>query len=178
MTQIKLLGLVAYTISILVIVQAQIAEKYTQNPCVNKRNCHECIQTQSCAWCMQPDFGERPRCFQPSYTTLGACKEEFTWNPDNEQKLIINRELTRAGSRNAGGQMVYGGSYEANSSHSSSFSSHSSTSYGASSRASASGSSSGEIVQISPQRVNLKLRISKFLSTFWFLKKKTDVFFT
>ncbi|KAI9588865.1 integrin beta-PS isoform X2 [Glossina fuscipes] len=143
--------------------EAQLAAKLIQNPCVNKGNCHECIQTQSCAWCMRPDHGDKPRCFQHSYSNI--CPEEYIWNPDTEQKFIINRELTRAGQMSSfgGGQMSYGGSYYANSSYSSSASGSYSGSYGAAGSAGAYGSasSSGEIVQISPQRVGLKLRINQ-----------------
>ncbi|XP_037807558.1 integrin beta-PS isoform X1 [Lucilia sericata] len=143
-------------------VEAQLAGKLIQNPCVNKRTCHECIQTQSCAWCMQPDHGDKPRCFQHSYSNV--CPEEFIWNPDTVQSFTINRELTRAGyaAGAAGGQMSYGGSYYANSSYSSSSSGSYSGSYGASGAAGAAGSFSGsDIVQISPQRVSLKLRINE-----------------
>lgn len=144
----------------------QLAAKLIQNPCVNKRTCHECIQTQSCAWCMQPDHGDKPRCFQHSYSNI--CPEEYIWNPDTEQKFLLNRELTRADQQimggGAGGQMSYGSSYMSNSSYSSSMKSSYSSSYSASSSARGfSGASSREIVQISPQRVGLKLRISMYL---------------
>lgn len=131
-----------------------------QNSCASKTTCRECIQTQSCAWCMQPDFDENPRCIEPSQSgSAGSCLEEYTWNPDNEQRLLINRELTRAGSSTGGGH--WSGSYsESNSSSSSSSSSHSfAESNGGSGAWGASGQQS--IVQISPQRVGLKLRISE-----------------
>lgn len=35
-------------------VWSQQAEKLTQDPCVLKQTCHECIQTPTCAWCAQP----------------------------------------------------------------------------------------------------------------------------
>lgn len=142
----------------------QLAAKLVQNPCVNKRTCHECIQTQSCAWCMQPDHGDKPRCFQHSYSNI--CPEEYIWNPDTEQKFVLNRELTRAESIGGGfgGQMSYGSSYMSNSSYSSSMKSAYSSSYSASSSSRGyAGASSREIVQISPQRVGLKLRISMYL---------------
>lgn len=145
-------------------VEAQLAGKLIQNPCVNKRTCHECIQTQSCAWCMQPDHGDKPRCFQHSYSNV--CPEQYVWNPDTVQSFTINRELTRAGyaAGQAGGQMAYGSSYYANSSYSSSSSGSVSGAYGASGASGAAGGfNSNEIVQISPQRVSLKLRISKLL---------------
>lgn len=150
-------------------VEAQLAGKLIQDPCVNKASCHECIQTQNCAWCMQPDFGDLPRCFKNSIQNY--CKEEFTWNPFTEQKFTINRELTRGGNSSvaAGYGYGYGGSYEASSSYSGSSSSSSSYSgaYGSAASAGAS-ASSGEIVQISPQRVSLKLRISKFCLNTYF----------
>lgn len=146
---------------------SQISDKLNiQNSCVSKTTCRECIQTKNCAWCMQPDFGDKPRCFQPSLTSFaGSCLEEYTWNPDNEQRIFLNRELTRAGSASGGGSASgsYGESYSGSSSSSSSSSS--SHSFGGSSSSSGSGAwgASGQqsIVQISPQRVGLKLRISE-----------------
>lgn len=116
-----------------------------QNPCVSKLKCNECIQTPSCAWCFDPDFGERPRCFQPSLTpNVGKCNEAFTYNPDNEQAFLEHRDLTKASSVSGSG------------------SASASASGSGSAGAGGSASSSGEIVQISPQRVGLKLRISMF----------------
>ncbi|XP_050330333.1 integrin beta-PS-like isoform X1 [Bactrocera neohumeralis] len=145
-------------------VEAQLAGKLIQDPCVNKASCHDCIQTQNCAWCMEPDFIDLPRCFKNSLQNY--CKEEYTWNPFTEQKFTINRELTRGGNASAaaGYGYGYGGSYEASSSYSSSSSSSSyAGAYGGAAAAGAS-ASSGEIVQISPQRVSLKLRINQLHS--------------
>lgn len=150
------------------------AEKFTsQNPCGNKASCSECIQTKTCAWCLQPqnDFGDNPRCFQPSYDSSSTCPEEFTYNPDSQLTQLINKELTRRkrldGAAYEGGMEGEGaaaGGYSAQGS--SSRSSYSSSSYQSSSSSggsssSVSWSSAGEIVQIKPQRVNLKLRISE-----------------
>lgn len=155
----------------LVTVSGQRAEKFvSQNPCVSKTTCSECIQTKSCAWCLQPqaDYGDNARCFQPSYTdpALSKCPEEWTYNPDTELKQILNKELTiRGGSSSSGGMMAeeeYGSSFQ--SSHSSSSHGSSYQSSGGSAGGAASfGAASGGIVQIKPQRVNLKLRISKVL---------------
>ncbi|XP_055842893.1 integrin beta-PS isoform X1 [Episyrphus balteatus] len=163
---LDILAIIVLIGCVVIVTEAQIAEKYTQNPCVNKQTCRECIQTQSCAWCMATNFTDKPRCFHPSFAPLGACPEEFTWNPSNERTFIINRELSRASSIRGGGQMVSGGSYEAGSSYSASGSSYQSSQYGASAKGSSSSSSSfsaasGSIVQISPQKVNLKLRINE-----------------
>jgi integrin beta 1 len=135
----------------------------TQNPCVTKANCGSCIQTQKCAWCMQPEFGDRPRCFQPDINAAKGCPEEYVVNPDNEQLIERGWGLSRGGGQSSdGGTMVSGGSvYEEESGHSS-MSGSSSASGGSSMSGSSSGSSSGGVVQITPQRVNLKLRISEF----------------
>lgn len=169
------------------LVESQLAEKLIQNPCVSKTSCRDCIQTKSCAWCLQPDFGDKPRCFQPSLSPLtGGCQEEYTWNPDHEEILVSRKELTRGGSATArgAGQSIAGGSYEASSSKgsysSSGFSresySRQSELFGSSSRKTSSSTSygsyseSGEIVQIYPQRVKLKLRISKSFGVLLVLK--------
>lgn len=177
-----------YTSAVLLLVfvlartaESQFPEKLIQNPCVSKTTCRDCIQTKSCAWCLQPDFGDKPRCFNPSLSAFaGGCPEEYTWNPDHEEHLLIREELTRAGSAAAhgGGQSIAGGTYEASSSreHYGS-SSYSGSSYSKQRESSATSSrkgysqntqfgsysSSGKIVQIYPQRVGLKLRISKIL---------------
>lgn len=162
-------------------VESQFPEKLTQNPCVSKTTCHDCIQTKNCAWCMQPDFGDKPRCFQPSLTAFtGGCPEEYTWNPDYEFSMYEHEQLTRGQGAAAvgGGSATSGGSISASSSSGSSYSEHNEASggsyshYGSSSGGSrqsgssssfGSSSGSGKIVQIYPQRVGLKLRISKCL---------------
>lgn len=153
-------------------VQSQFPEKLTQNPCVSKTSCHDCIQTKNCAWCMQPDFGEKPRCFQPSMTAfIGGCPVEYTWNPDYEFTTYESEQLTRTkgGMEAGGGQMMSGGSIEETKTSGSWYHEHSESSGGSYHHSSSSssggsrysGSSSGKIVQIYPQRVGLKLRISK-----------------
>lgn len=149
---------------VIIPMECQFAEKLTaQNPCVSKVSCRECIQTKSCAWCLQPDFGDKPRCFQPSLSSFtGGCPEQYTWNPDHEERLLIREELTRAGSSSAAAGAAYGGSSSYGSSSSSGSFSSSSSSGSSSSSHHHFGSASGQkIVQIYPQRVGLKLRISK-----------------
>lgn len=170
-----------YIIPVLLLAMAAnlVQSDSAPSSCASKLTCHECIQTKSCSWCLQPDYGDKPRCFQPSHDkSINNCAEEYTWNPDNEQRLVIHEELTRGASiSGGGGQSMAGGSYEASSSkgswsksgssyesyskqhqHSESHNSRKTavhTSYGEHSE-------SGHIVQIYPQRVNLKLRISMF----------------
>lgn len=136
-----------------------------QNPCVSKTSCSACIQTQKCAWCMQPEFGDRPRCFQPDLKPSTPCPEEFVINPDNEQIMIRDYALSRGGKAlSGGGGMVSGGTYEEENSGSSSMSGGSSASGGSSMSGGSSGSGSGNVIQISPQHVHLKLRISELNS--------------
>ncbi|XP_017852281.1 integrin beta-PS isoform X1 [Drosophila busckii] len=167
----------------------QTPAKLEQNPCVNKATCRDCIQTQSCGWCMKPDYGDRPRCFLHS-PKASVCPEAFIWNPDTSERILVNKELTLASSGAAwsagGGQMASGGSYESSASRQSSASgsysaSGSSYAYGSSSgsgsssgmsassgsasasssAAAAAAAASGQIVQIKPQRVSLKLRVNE-----------------
>lgn len=171
-------------ILVLLVITISFAQSATSesapSSCASKLTCHECIQTKSCAWCLQPDYGDKPRCFQPTHDkSINNCDEEYRWDPDNEQRLVIFEELTRGGIAQGGGQSMAGGSYEASSNKGSHYSSGSTyesynrqhqtiashshkesgmhTSYG-------SHSESGRIVQIYPQRVNLKLRISMCFS--------------
>lgn len=104
------------------LVYSQTAENLTQNACTNKISCHECIQASVCAWCAHPNFGNKPRCFQPNLSDFsGGCPEEYIYNPDNEQRLSIAKQLKR-------GDIEWGDG----------------------------------AVQIYPQRVHLKLRMSIF----------------
>lgn len=122
----------------------QVSEKLAQNPCSSKRNCHECIQTSTCAWCSQPDFGDRKRCFQPSIVDANRqCNEAYTINPQNEYQVMRNEELSKA-SRGSG--YIAGSTYES--------SSHQESGDGY-------GDGFKDAVQVAPQHVNLKLRINE-----------------
>lgn len=138
-----------------------------QNPCISQNTCRECIQTKGCAWCLQPpsdqNSNEQPRCFQPSLSDRDICPEEFTWNPDNEVRIVIERALSRSSGAVSGGGGGYeeGAYYEEGHSHSSSYEGHYHEEHGASGHYGESGHSN--IVQISPQRMSLKLRISTFI---------------
>ncbi|CAH0754478.1 unnamed protein product [Bemisia tabaci] len=118
----------------------QLPEKLvSQNPCIVKQTCSECIQTPTCAWCAEPNFSDQKRCFQPNINTdlLLKCDEAFVVNPDNVYSILEMRELSRANSH----------------SHSTSIKNTASGgSFGAGSR---------EAVQITPQHVSLKLRINE-----------------
>lgn len=118
---------------------------YSQSSCASKETCSSCIQTPKCAWCAQDDFGDRPRCFQPDLKPATSCDEAFVVDPGNEMALLSSNALSR-------GSGMY--------SESSHQSEHSSSSRGSSSKGGSS-SASGGVVQISPQHVKLKLRVSE-----------------
>lgn len=173
-----LCGLVMLVIISANLVQGVFVESL-QKPCDGKKTCHECIQTKGCAWCAQPGFGER--CFQKNTSPLtGTCEDPFIFSPNNEQIIVAASSLTRRVNRtegHSGGGGYEEGSYQEyntkgrysktsfeqeshrQSSHSEFNSNHRQTSqsmnYG-------SYEESGKIVQIYPQRVSLKLRLSKF----------------
>jgi hypothetical protein len=75
---------------------------------------------------MQPDFGDRPRCFQPDLKPSSPCSKEFVLNPDSEMDTTKNESLTLKKDKRS--SLV-----------------------------------NEKLVQISPQEVKLKLRISEFL---------------
>lgn len=145
------------------------AEKLTsQNPCANKASCGECIQTKTCAWCLQPQTNiSDARCFQPSNDHTGSCPEEFTYNPDTILTLTKNSELSRSKRMDMQADAAIAGegssasNYQQSSKSSYSYSSYSNSSGTHTSSSSTSWRQEGEIVQIKPQRVNLKLRVSK-----------------
>ncbi|XP_075237290.1 integrin beta-PS-like isoform X1 [Lycorma delicatula] len=161
----------------------------TQNPCSIKQTCHECIQTPSCAWCSQPDFGEYKRCFQPlpagsttssgtssssSSTSTGSnvkqCKEEFVYNPQNEYATLIAKSLTKTSGAGAAAS-------RGTSSATSVFTQTSSSSSSSSSSFSSSSSSSSqhqEVVQIYPQKIQLKLRLNKMQKITFFYEQAED----
>lgn len=92
------------------------------------------------------DFGDTKRCFQPNVNNNInlQCDEAYVVNPDNVFSLLEARQLKKA-SR-------FDSSYESNIYEEES---------------SSSSSSYHEAVQISPQHVSLKLRISKFVLSFF-----------
>ena len=79
-----------------------------QNPCVSKQSCSECMQTPTCAWCMQPDYlsadgSPLPRCnqeefFLPGRNSKGKCEERFVVNPNNVFTILENVELRKSSS--------------------------------------------------------------------------------
>ena len=112
------------------------------------------------------NFGDTKRCFQPNINinVHMQCDEAFVVNPDNVFTLVEARELkkaSRSGYEGGGGGGGYEAAYEESHSHSSSSSSFSSSSSSSSSGSYGSSYYQHEAVQISPQRVALKLRISK-----------------
>ncbi|XP_060528890.1 integrin beta-PS isoform X2 [Cylas formicarius] len=143
---------------------AQVPQRFTaQNPCTSKPTCQECIQTPSCAWCYAPNF-QGSRCFQPSFpiSPRELCPEEYIHNPDNIMSILSNIALSRPRARGNGGE--YQTDFEASWNNSESWEKKGSSFYG---HGNANTGSSGEkIVQIAPQRVNLKLRARQSYSIY------------
>lgn len=106
------------------------------------------------------------RCFLPNINTkiFATCPPDYTWNPDNVFSMIRHRNLTKGGYAAAGGGG--GGGYGIETSYSNFSSSSSSSSHSHKEIWSGSGSRRQEAVQMWPQEVNLKLRISKLLLLF------------
>ena len=158
--------LVAVLLSTLGAIESQNIDNsaLSANPCANKLNCGACIQTLGCAWCMDPDFGDRPRCFSPDLKPASTCSEEFVVNPSNFLYMEKNQALSRGGVAISDGTMINGGSKASQGSNSGSMSGNSENSGGSSMHGSGSSSESGSVVQISPQEVRLKLRISEFFT--------------
>lgn len=138
--------------------QSSPAASSSQLTCPGKLSCRDCIQTSNCRWCSQPNF-TKARCHGAG---IGAqyCPEEYTVDPSNEFIKIEARELSKA---SKGGVAIAGEGYEESHWSSSSSSSSSSSHHSSSSSSSSSSASGSNIVQIYPQRVQLKLRISKTL---------------
>lgn len=65
-----------------------------ENSCMNKTTCSECIQAEGgCAWCMDPDANDRPRCFQPDSKAGISCSKGFVENPENQHIFYSNENL-------------------------------------------------------------------------------------
>lgn len=110
------------------------------------------------------NFGDSARCFQPSlaYQQTTQCPEEFILNPDNILSVVQGLALTKARkAAGGGGQMVEG--FEGSYNYSESWSG-SGSEYGQWGGSGGGGGGSGrQIVQVSPQRLNLKLRASEYM---------------
>lgn len=145
----------AVTLLLCVLSSFTTAQSSSQLTCPGKTTCRECIQSNNCRWCTQANF-TKPRCHGHD---IGYCPEEYTVDPSNEAIMLIDRELSRP--IHGGGSMMESG-YEAEMSGSSHWSQSSSSHSSSSSSSSGSMSASGHnIVQIRPQRMQLKLRLSK-----------------
>lgn len=96
------------------------------------------------------------RCFLPNINTkiFATCPLDYTWNPDNVFSMLRHRNLTKGSGGAGGGYGSIEGSFSSSNSSSSHFHKESSSS---------GGSRRQEAVQMWPQEVDLKLRISKLL---------------
>ncbi|XP_063618741.1 integrin beta-PS-like [Cydia splendana] len=99
----------------------------------------------SCTWCFATGFNG-PRCFNPALEG-GACDEAYIFNPDNEQSIdqAYNKELSKMRSRSSSSSGSHGDSG-------------SSGADGSAGGAMPTAGSGDNLVQIKPQRVNMRLR--------------------
>nr|XP_016942202.1 integrin beta-PS isoform X1 [Drosophila suzukii]XP_036675853.1 integrin beta-PS isoform X1 [Drosophila suzukii]XP_036675854.1 integrin beta-PS isoform X1 [Drosophila suzukii] len=140
--------------------EAQKSAKLTATgtSCASKLKCNTCIQVEGCVWCMQPDFKGQSRCY---HNSSQLCPEAFLYNPESTVTILMDEQLTAAGSAASGYHYESSMSGSSSSSSSSSFSQSSQSSYSSSGSQHASGSSSSRIVQIQPQSLSLKLRVNE-----------------
>ncbi|XP_050083366.1 integrin beta-PS isoform X1 [Anopheles aquasalis] len=154
MRQLLLVFAVA-AVQMVVLLEQAASESYPVSTCPGKSTCGQCIQTKNCRWCKDPNFTQ-PRCHGQ---IENYCAEEFTVDPSNSFTLIQGHALSKA----SGGAAAAGTSESQGSFYSQSHqqSSSSSSSFSQQSSSSSSSSSAGSIVQISPQRVGLQLRLNE-----------------
>ncbi|XP_037042431.1 integrin beta-PS-like [Bradysia coprophila] len=77
-----------FAVLLLTTFTVNFAQNVTQNQCIDKRICSDCIAQKDCAWCLEPDFGDKPRCF-PNWSTSDSCPEEYMYSPVNQQTIIV-----------------------------------------------------------------------------------------
>ncbi|KAF5292608.1 hypothetical protein FQA39_LY13941 [Lamprigera yunnana] len=120
------------------------------NPCTKKTNCQDCIRTPSCAWCYDPspEFDPHPRCYQPAgQQPHKKCSKDFEYFPSNYFHIISQKPLSKkekSGSRNT-----------RDVSSSRIYTTYTNQSYGP---GGGSYQTTFTTIQITPQRVHMKLR--------------------
>ncbi|XP_023310124.1 integrin beta-PS [Anoplophora glabripennis] len=153
------------------IVIAQMHQGFAlQDRCKSKSWCHECIQTPGCAWCMDPEYKGRARCFQPASDVISneLCREEFSLNPDNMLSVTKNLALTRKRSASESEVGVETGSFR----HNKSWSGQGSINRN---RGFSGGAAEHErVVQVAPQRLSLKLRARETYSVRMYYSQAED----
>ncbi|XP_044271772.1 integrin beta-PS isoform X2 [Tribolium madens] len=153
--------------ALLVGIQGQILQQFTQNPCDSRSTCHECIATPSCAWCYDTvNINTTKRCFQPSYPLppLDKCDPSKIYNPDNEMIIVSNRALS---SRTE----AEGGTLVTEEEHSGGF--HGGGG-GGTNQGGGAWESGGTITQVRPQRIKLKLRARQTYSVNMYYTQAED----
>ncbi|XP_076250227.1 position-specific antigen beta subunit myospheroid isoform X1 [Rhynchophorus ferrugineus] len=146
---------------------AQVPQRFSaQNPCTSKSTCQDCIQTPSCAWCYDPEFGGNTRCFQPAFpiTPKEQCRDDYVFNPDNVMTVVSNLQLSKAHSKGSSGGYHWGTGYEGSWNASESWESKGSSMY--QQGEAGQGSGGQQIVQVAPQRLKLQLRAGQSFSIY------------
>lgn len=173
---------ICYTLSVLLVCIIHFTPTHSQtspainflmqNPCISKTTCSSCIQSQGCGWCMDADFDTKPRCFSPQVFKDPTVHCKDIYYPKNFFMALIHENLTSTTRREQSGGYEAGVSIEGESSASGSYGGQGSASggFGGGAAGAGSGSAGAKIVQIYPQRVQLKLRTSEDLFYINFLQ--------
>lgn len=148
---------IAFTLC-LVLTSIPTANSDNVDHCVSKSKCRDCIRTVNCSWCMQTDIGNITRCFPSDHKN--DC--QLIWSPQSTLNYVKHESLSRKAKDVSGYQIGQGNSYVKSTEESSS--SFSNSSYSSHSSSSSYSSYSRKSIQVSPQRVQLQLRMGK---RFW-----------
>lgn len=84
-----------FTILFVLLTLESALSKDDSNPCENKLNCKDCIQTANCHWCLQPEF-KQARCFPGEFLKKNYCPDKFVQKLQNSLTVIEDKELSEA----------------------------------------------------------------------------------
>ena len=81
-------------IPVIVALIATSIGQFHSNPCDKKETCSECLQTEACAWCMQPDYlgpdgSLWPRCKEEEFfqaPSRASCSTDYIIKPNKENQ--------------------------------------------------------------------------------------------
>ena len=81
-------------ILVIVALNATSIGQFHSNPCDKKETCSACLQTEACAWCMQPDYlgpdgSLRPRCKEEEFfqaPSRVSCSSDYITKPNKENQ--------------------------------------------------------------------------------------------
>lgn len=116
----------------------QILAQYSTDSCSNQNTCHECIQSKGCVWCSKPSLDQGSSDEARCFSNQASidCESKHVVNPQNEVQVISEKPLTKTD----GVKLRTGETGDER--------------------------SVEDIIQITPQKLSLKLRLSKVLQIF------------